>query len=210
MTPSHLCSPPLTWTPWTSGSSASWLQWSSAQTSLGQMLCWWKTGWLCLTCNPSRNTRWNSFFKKQTNKQAIEKQHNQFRRAVAKMDWHEQESSRARGREVTLAVSLGWQQWELGRSLGWLGPVVAAVPCPLRAVGTALDEHGSGCCAECGTLNSSVDCIAGDPQRWTEQSPPLLFPLYSGEFVHSGLYTISSELVGHFTASLENEQGWIK
>lgn len=71
MTPSPQCSPILTWMPWSSGSWVSWPPWSSALTSLGWTLCWWRTGCLCPTCNSQHRIRETSFYKDRETAQSI-------------------------------------------------------------------------------------------------------------------------------------------
>lgn len=101
---------------------------------------------------------------------------------------------------MALALSLGWQQGEVGGALGWPSPAVAPAACPLPAV----DADGARCVGYTTPLWTES---RGDRQRWTVHSSPLLFPHTLASLSDSGLYTISSELVGHFTASLENERG---
>lgn len=85
---------------------------------------------------------------------------------------------------------------------------MATVACPLPAVGVTLDKNGSRCW--CRVWDTEI--LGGLNLEGTnrhEQFSPLSFssPHTLASLSDSGLYIISSELVGHFTASLENEWG---
>lgn len=88
---------------------------------------------------------------------------------------------------MTLAFPLGWQHERWEGALGWLSPrggiVVAAVACPLPAVGVALDTNGSGC--RCRVWDTELlPALNPEGTGRDEQYSPLPFsPPYSGEFV---------------------------
>lgn len=88
------------------------------------------------------------------------------------------------------------------------GGIVATVACPLPAVGVTLDKSGSRCW--CSVWDTEILCglnLEGTNRH--EQFSPLSLssPYTLASLSDSGLYAISSELVGHFTASLENKRG---